>query len=374
MKFSASTAALLGQSMFALAHMEMFSPAPLGSQHNPYATNWEDNDYNMISALQPDGSNFPCRGHHNLLGRPLGQSVAVWQAGRNYTFTIQGSAEHNGGSCQASLSYDQGNTFTVIKSYIGNCPIQREWEFTLPNDTPTGPALFAWSWFNQVGNREMYMNCASVTIRETGRNITRRDAAVPFSSRPNIFVANVGNGIGTLEGYDVEFPEPGPDVVRNSIKTADPVKVDPPINVRPTASTTQDASIPVPTGHVELWGQCGGNLYTGPTTCAQGLICDIQNEWYYQCIKGSDSDSTTEISTTGVSTTKISTTTMATATLSMPTSFSTTTAPTASPTAPDNTAKEWAQCGGNLYDGPTTCEEGLICNRQTEWYSQCIKG
>lgn len=114
------------------------------------------------------------------------------------------------------------------------------WTFTLPNDTPAGDALFAWSWFNQIGNREMYMNCARVTI--TGRSSRRsveerrqqlqeqqprqeetRSPSDPISSRPAIFVANVNNGCGTLEGADVLFPHPGPDVDNASSKTANPV-------------------------------------------------------------------------------------------------------------------------------------------------------
>lgn len=34
--------------------------------------------------------------------------------------SLQGTAIHNGGSCQISLSYDNGKTFRVIKSFIGN--------------------------------------------------------------------------------------------------------------------------------------------------------------------------------------------------------------------------------------------------------------
>ncbi|EAQ84081.1 hypothetical protein CHGG_10485 [Chaetomium globosum CBS 148.51] len=35
-------------------------------------------------------------------------------------------------------------------------------------------------------------------------------------------------------------------------------------------------------GTVALWGQCGGNGYSGPTGCAQGT-CKVLNEWYSQC-------------------------------------------------------------------------------------------
>jgi hypothetical protein len=141
--------------------------------------------------------------------------------------TITGGTPHGGGSCQASLSYDGGSTWTVIHSYLGNCPVQGDssYKFTLPNDTPAGEALFAWTWFNQIGNREMYMNCAVVTIG--GGSAKRDELAVrgpddPFASRPAMFVANVGNGCSTVEGSDLEFPNPGPDVTNVSQKTAPP--------------------------------------------------------------------------------------------------------------------------------------------------------
>ncbi|KAJ3509346.1 hypothetical protein NLJ89_g5267 [Agrocybe chaxingu] len=35
------------------------------------------------------------------------------------------------------------------------------------------------------------------------------------------------------------------------------------------------------------WGQCGGNGWTGPTTCVSGYVCTAQNAWYSQCIPGS---------------------------------------------------------------------------------------
>ncbi|KAF6803958.1 putative endo-1,4-beta-xylanase [Colletotrichum sojae] len=31
------------------------------------------------------------------------------------------------------------------------------------------------------------------------------------------------------------------------------------------------------------YAQCGGNGYTGPTTCAEGYTCQKQNDWYSQC-------------------------------------------------------------------------------------------
>ncbi|KAL5343990.1 putative mannan endo-1,4-beta-mannosidase F [Aspergillus crustosus] len=34
----------------------------------------------------------------------------------------------------------------------------------------------------------------------------------------------------------------------------------------------------------------------------------------------------------------------------------------------------YGQCGGNNWDGPTTCVAGFVCVRQNEWYSQCVPG
>ena len=36
----------------------------------------------------------------------------------------------------------------------------------------------------------------------------------------------------------------------------------------------------------QLWGQCGGQGWTGPTQCVSGAYCFQQNQWYHQCIPG----------------------------------------------------------------------------------------
>ncbi|KAJ2991211.1 hypothetical protein NUW58_g2596 [Xylaria curta] len=46
---------------------------------------------------------------------------------------------------------------------------------------------------------------------------------------------------------------------------------------------------------VALWGQCGGIGYTGETKCATGASCQISNEYYSQCVPGTDA---TTLSTT----------------------------------------------------------------------------
>lgn len=41
---------------------------------------------------------------------------------------------------------------------------------------------------------------------------------------------------------------------------------------------------------VEVYHQCGGKAYTGDTDCASGSTCSFMNEWYSQCIPGSDNN------------------------------------------------------------------------------------
>ncbi|KAL6870116.1 hypothetical protein ACO1O0_001451 [Amphichorda felina] len=222
MKLLAVLSSALGLGAVANAHMEMKSPPAFRSTYNP--NTGSNVDYDIRSPLSSGGSDFPCKGAHKLLGTPAGKPVATWTPGGSYSMTITGNTPHKGGSCQASVSHDRGSTWKVIHSYIGNCPVAGDssYPFTLPSDTPTGEMLFAWTWFNWEGNREMYMNCAAITVGG-GKRLSNRDVSTnALAGRPDMFVANVGNGVCTYEGVDVEFPNPGPDVTRNSQKSKPP--------------------------------------------------------------------------------------------------------------------------------------------------------
>ncbi|KAK7733085.1 hypothetical protein SLS53_008273 [Cytospora paraplurivora] len=213
-------AALMGTT--ASAHMQMQVPAPFNSKFNPY-TPFDSIDYSMTSPLSSDGSNYPCKGYHRLLGTDAGRPTGTFEVGKPASIKVSGGAIHNGGSCQVSLSTDGAKTFTVLKSIIGNCPADFDVDlgFEIPPDAPTGDAVLAWSWHNRVGNREMYMNCAAVTLTR-GDSSSLRAADVSYSSRPSIFVANVANGCSVAEGGDVVYPDPGPDVIYQSTNPIEP--------------------------------------------------------------------------------------------------------------------------------------------------------
>ncbi|KAG9412149.1 hypothetical protein AC1031_015086 [Aphanomyces cochlioides] len=50
-----------------------------------------------------------------------------------------------------------------------------------------------------------------------------------------------------------------------------------------TILATVVASMAYVQGQVAVWGQCGGNGYSGSTQCAAGSTCVKSNEWYSQC-------------------------------------------------------------------------------------------
>jgi hypothetical protein len=207
------------------------------------------------SPLLADGTDFPCKQRTGVYdAEGASNTMAI---GASVPLSFIGSATHGGGSCQISVTYDESptksSTFKVIHSIEGGCPIKGvagnngdsasavdpdTYSFTIPSSLPTGTAVLAWTWFNKVGNREMYMNCAPITI--TGASSKRsqeayddlmtlnttqfmeRDTAA-FDALPNMFVANVNNECTTIDSEDTKFPDPGDSLELDGTATATPV-------------------------------------------------------------------------------------------------------------------------------------------------------
>ena len=146
---------------FSSAHLEMSDPLPMRSRLDPLNTG-DQVDYNLKSPLTANGSNYPCHGYQN--DRPI-RTTATYTAGKSYQMSVAGTVFHGGGSCQLSLSYDNGATFKVIKSMIGGCPLAEQYDFTIPSYSPSGVALFAWTWYVaskcNVRNWILLLHCVS---------------------------------------------------------------------------------------------------------------------------------------------------------------------------------------------------------------------
>jgi len=191
----------------------MTKPYPFKSPYDP-ANNYLTIDYSMNSPLEQDGSNYPCKGYNSLFDTTPSKDTLT--AGQTYSVSIGGTAAHNGGSCQISLSYDQGKTFAVIHSMIGGCPLTNEYEFMVPASTPAADKiLLSWSWINHSGNREFYQNCSPVKVVNSNSNAVLR---APTLFRANSFAD--GTCISP-EGLDVVYPNPGASVVYGGAYASD---------------------------------------------------------------------------------------------------------------------------------------------------------
>ncbi|KAK2056150.1 hypothetical protein LY76DRAFT_607183 [Colletotrichum caudatum] len=93
-----------------------------------------------------------------------------------------------------------------------------------------------------------------------------------------------------------------------------------------------------------LWGQCGGQSWTGPSCCAAGSVCTVSNPFYSQCIPGSAAPSST--SSVASSTVRTSSTAVASPSLT-----STTAVPASSTTAGGGTGTTAPPAGGATYTG-----------------------
>jgi hypothetical protein len=195
-----ATAALLASAVN--AHVKMVSPAPYG---NP-----------DTSPLSASGSNYPCKTDNGFTIN----SVTNITVGKPVTLSFSGTAVHNGGSCQLSMTPgykpDTNSAFKVFYSIEGACPglngQTNTYQFTVPNDIPNGQYSMAWTWYNNIGNREIYMNCAPVTVAGSSGTQQTMDAL------PDMAIFNIPskNSCGTLETFDVAFPNPGKYVTTGS--------------------------------------------------------------------------------------------------------------------------------------------------------------
>ncbi|KAK3671031.1 hypothetical protein LTR78_009149 [Recurvomyces mirabilis] len=228
MPFHTILSALMATTVW--AHMELHSPASFNSTHNPHRTTPSDPylQYPYDCCGPNDRWTYPCRGYLSLLGTPQGLPTATWEAGSMQTWNLTGIGNHYGGSCQVGFSVDGGNTFRVATSYEGNCPYRKngvgpggqDFAMRVPADLATGVQVFAWIWYNR--EQEFNMNCAAVNI--TAPTSTPGPYAllstqstlstIPFSSRPEMFIADDGNGCSTPHTTaELKYPLPGPDVV-----------------------------------------------------------------------------------------------------------------------------------------------------------------
>ncbi|KAI9597794.1 hypothetical protein BDF19DRAFT_383212, partial [Syncephalis fuscata] len=120
-------------------------------------------DYDLNAPLNSADypGKFPCR------YQKKGPAMAKYTAGKSFAVMFKTGNSHRGGHCQFAISYDNGETWVVLKTIIELCFMDlAPWVYNipLPKGAKNGPALFGWGWMNAEGNREYYMNCADIEI------------------------------------------------------------------------------------------------------------------------------------------------------------------------------------------------------------------
>ncbi|KAH8923273.1 lytic polysaccharide monooxygenase [Atractiella rhizophila] len=194
----------------------------------PVRYNFDDFDNFPLDA---GGTNFPCKiaaGQYRQGEEARKENV--FRAGENQTLSFTGSAVHGGGSCQISLTTDEfpdkKTQWSVIHSILGECPSNApgnlpddafgngadKFQFQIPKSVPSGNYTLAWTWFNKIGNREMYMNCAPITVTDGGDGNEEFPEMFIANLDPRLVPGNVDSCTSccqTIEPTNLKFPDPG---------------------------------------------------------------------------------------------------------------------------------------------------------------------
>ncbi|KAL9045020.1 MAG: hypothetical protein Q9214_001885 [Letrouitia sp. 1 TL-2023] len=234
------------------------------SQPTPYGASSLNN-----SPLAADGSDFPCKQRSGVYDAEGANNIMP--IGSTQKLKFLGGATHGGGSCQIALTKDleptKDSQWMVIQSIVGGCPSAAagnlndnaastgasEFPYTIPQGIAAGKYTLAWTWFNKIGNREMYMNCAPVTVtggskrrdvNETEQYTTDEVFAKRENKFPNLFKANIGNGCTTADSEDLQFPNPGESVSKAGAGSASGSGSGSPSAAAPSPAATSVIAIP----------------------------------------------------------------------------------------------------------------------------------
>ncbi|KAF9548683.1 hypothetical protein EC957_005922 [Mortierella hygrophila] len=169
-------------------------------------------------------------------------SRTIYKAGDTIQTAYSIGSAHGGGHCQWALSYDGEKTWVVIKTMIRTClqvtpgtETNYRIPVLLPKDLPSGNVTFMWLWYNAIGDRELYSNCADIRVEGSDGGSVKGLAPL---------IANYGSG---YPAFVNEFPN-ATDPDGSELFDTRPAVT---IQVKgsgATVSGTSSGTAPVPTG------------------------------------------------------------------------------------------------------------------------------
>jgi cellulase len=165
-----------------------------------------------------------------------------------------------------------------------------------PGDYILRPEINALHEGNRQGGAQFYMECVHVTVGGSG-SLTL-PAGVTF---PGAYKATDPGVLFDIYSGFTSYPGVGPAVWTGASSGTSPAPATsaaPVTTAKPAATSVAPAkttlatvvrATPTPaagagTATAQKWGQCGGQGYSGPTTCASGSTCKKQNDYYSQCL------------------------------------------------------------------------------------------
>ncbi|GKT40298.1 putative endo-beta-1,4-glucanase D [Colletotrichum spaethianum] len=197
-------------------------------------------------------------------------------------------------------TYDgSGDWFKVYETGLcgSNPSVDTDWcswqkdriEFTIPTNTPPGNYLVRVEHIgiheSHVGKAQFYMECAHLKITGSGSGTPG-----PLVKIPGMYKASdPGIAYNKWTSNPAPYVMPGPAVWDGSASSSNTdtavIEDIPATNTtspsEPAASAPAASNPPSSSG-ASLYGQCGGQGWSGATTCAQGTCQEI-NAYYSQC-------------------------------------------------------------------------------------------
>jgi hypothetical protein len=183
---------------------------------------------------------------------------------------------------------DIGPTFS--SSGTASWDLSLSYSVTIPASLPSGEYLLRIQSLGihnpwPAGIPQFYISCAQISVTGGGSGVPGPKVTIPgaFKDTDPGYTANIYTNFNS-------YVVPGPAVWTGGDAGGGTVVVPPTTStaapqqptstaVQPPASTTPPSTGPA----APLYGQCGGQGWTGATTCASGT-CKVTNQWYSQCL------------------------------------------------------------------------------------------
>ncbi|KAG2021367.1 endoglucanase II [Coprinopsis cinerea AmutBmut pab1-1] len=131
------------------------------------------------------------------------------------------------------------------------------------------------------GGAQFYLGCAQINVTGGGSATGTDTVSFPGayqSSHPGITINIYSGSLPNNGGRPYTIPGPRVFTCPAGGNPAPPVVTQPPSNPQPPPVTQ-----PPQTGGAPLYGQCGGQGWSGATFCSEGT-CKAVNDWYHQCV------------------------------------------------------------------------------------------